>query len=771
MSADPEMRYPSVRDVARAAYAAGLCVVPPREDGTKAPLTEGGEWKHWQSTRPTVAQLKLWYSARRSGVGILTGAISQHTCLFEFDRRTTYDVFHDTAEAMGLGELVARIEAGYLEETPGGGIHWLYRCAAGVQTTPLARYDTGELTAHGKPIIKPLIETKGEGGFAVLAPSWGRVHPSGRPYVLLAGGVDSIADITAAEQEALFTLARAFDELPEPEPIEHGGASAQAGKRPGDEFNARASWSDVLEPHGWVAVYQQGGKVAWRRPGKQDGISATTNYGGSDYLYMFTSSTDFQPNQSYSKWRAYAILEHGGDFKAAARALAEQGYGSSALPRPLRLHPDRPRDASALPLEGVTIDDFRAYMPEHKYIFQPSRELWPSASVNARLGRIDIGEDDTISASAWLDKNHPVEQMTWAPGEETLIEGRLISNGGWIHRPGLTCFNLYRPATIERGDAAAAEHWIEHVHYVYPNEAEHIIRWMAHRVQHPGAKINHALVLGGQQGIGKDTLLEPIKYAVGPWNFQEVSPVQLLGRFNGFVKSVILRVSEARDLGDVDRYGFYEHLKVYTASPPDVLRCDEKNLREYSVLNVCGVVITTNHKTDGIYLPADDRRHFVAWSDLTLADFTPAYWNDLYRWYAAGGYGHVAAYLSELDISDFDPKAPPVKTAAFWDIVDASRAPEDAELADALESLGYPPATTIATVSSRAAGDFALWANDRKNRRQIPHRMEAAGYVPVRNDTANDGLWKIDARRQVIYARRELSIRDRIVAAQKLTGR
>jgi hypothetical protein len=31
-----------------------------------------------------------------------------------------------------------------------------------------------------------------------------------------------------------------------------------------------------------------------------------------------------------------------------------------------------------------------------------------------------------------------------------------------------------------------------------------------------------------------------------------VSPQQILGRFNGFVKSVILRVSEARDLGDID---------------------------------------------------------------------------------------------------------------------------------------------------------------------------------------------------------------------------
>jgi hypothetical protein len=88
------------------------------------------------------------------------------------------------------------------------------------------------------------------------------------------------------------------------------------------------------------------------------------------------------------------------------------------------------------------------------------------------------------------------------------------------------------------------------------------------------------------------------------------------------------------------------------------------------------VVITTNYKLDGIYLPADDRRHFVAWSDLTNGDFGEDYWNELNRWYDAGGVGHVAAYLATLDLSGFDAKAPPPKTEAFWAIVDANHAPE-----------------------------------------------------------------------------------------------
>ena len=40
--------------------------------------------------------------------------------------------------------------------------------------------------------------------------------------------------------------------------------------------------------------------------------------------------------------------------------------------------------------EGVMLDDFVAYMPSHAYIFTPCREIWPAASVNARLERIPV---------------------------------------------------------------------------------------------------------------------------------------------------------------------------------------------------------------------------------------------------------------------------------------------------------------------------------------------------------------------------------------------
>jgi hypothetical protein len=425
---------------------------------------------------------------------------------------------------------------------------------------------------------------------------------------------------------------------------------------------------------------------------------------------------------------------------------------------------------------GVRLEDFRAYMPMHSYIFMPTGELWPASAVNARLPPVPLvdrtgapifneGRPKTSKPSVWLDTHRAVEQMTWLPGRPSILVDTLVSDGGWIDRLGCHVFNLYRRPTIERGNPDQAAPWLSHLFLTYPEDAEHILAWLAHRVQRPEEKINHALVLGGAQGIGKDTILEPVKHAIGPWNFTEISPAHLLGRFNGFAKSVILRISEARDLGEVDRYSFYDRSKIYIAAPPDVLRVDEKHLREYSVWNVCGVIITTNHRTDGLYLPADDRRHYVAWSPQANEAFTADYWTDLYGWYGRGGTRHVAAYLATYDLRDFDPKAPPPKTRAFWDIVDASRVPEDADLADALDRLGYPAALTLADLAGITPSEFSEWLKDRKHARQVPHRLEQTGYVAVRNPTAKDGLWKVDGRRQVVYAQCHLSMKEQFAAA------
>ena len=426
---------------------------------------------------------------------------------------------------------------------------------------------------------------------------------------------------------------------------------------------------------------------------------------------------------------------------------------------------------------ALPIDDFIAFSPDHAYIHHPTREIWTAAAVNARVMPVKIGGGrKPLAATAWLDRNNAVEQSTWSPGEPEIIEGKLVAEGGFFPKRGARVFNLYKPPAIIRTPGIVAI-WRDRLYAMWPDDqAQHIEQWMAQRVQRPGEKVNHALVLGGKQGIGKDFILEPLKRAVGAWNFREISPQAVLGNFNDFAKAVVLRISEAKDLGDFDRFAFYEATKTLIAAPPDTLRVNEKFVRPYYIFNVVGVAITTNHKTGGIYLPADDRRHFVAWSPLEPLAVKPDVWIAWWTKLDGGVANAVAHHLATLDISGFNPKAPPPRTQAFHEMVSAMRSAEESEMADVLESLGQPAAVVISDIVARAGSlgphyaGFHAFLTDRKNSRIISRRLEDCGYRRLSNPDETQGRWVIGRERTGVYVLETMTDREGFDAVASMKG-
>jgi hypothetical protein len=305
----------------------GISVVPVSVDGSKkpAPFT----WRKYQEERPTTQELVDWFSkGTQQGVGAICGAVSGNLEMLELEGRAVAAQIHiqakDMAENSGLGELWQKIQEGYCEMTPSGGIHWLYKISdAKVPGNQKLARRPGE---NGG--VDVLCETRGEGGFVILAPSAGSCHPSGEPWKILSGSIATIPTITFAEREALFSIFKCFDEMPKIENIAQEVKSREVNLAlPGDDYNSKVSWDQILTPLGWSKVYTKGEAIAWRRPHKTEGISATTNFNGKDNLYVFTTSTIFESEHSYSKFAAYATLEHSGNFSAAASALRSQGYG------------------------------------------------------------------------------------------------------------------------------------------------------------------------------------------------------------------------------------------------------------------------------------------------------------------------------------------------------------------------------------------------------------------------------------------------------------
>ena len=118
---------------------------------------------------------------------------------------------------------------------------------------------------------RTLIETRGEGGYAVAPGSPVDVHETGRPYEHFSGPpLDQVQNIGFEERDILIRCARSFDRTPVDD--SSTSPSPKAGLSPGDDFNTRGpSWAELLEPHGWTMVNQRDGVAYWRRSGQDHG--------------------------------------------------------------------------------------------------------------------------------------------------------------------------------------------------------------------------------------------------------------------------------------------------------------------------------------------------------------------------------------------------------------------------------------------------------------------------------------------------------------------
>lgn len=295
----------------------GLCVLPVKADQSKAPdiIT----WTEYQKNRPTQSEIYRWFTSG-NGIGLVCGRVSGNLEVIDFDDLSLFDPWSMAVDS-SLPGLLATLPL----DNHG---HIFYKCDEISNNMKLAK---SEPYLHPDGRVRPdtLIETRGEGGFIVVPPTTAAYHPKGRGYTMIRGDLANIPTITADQRSVLLTEATGFNKyIPEMHnaPTEPG---ANAGNRPGDLWAGNTSWASVLEPHGWKARPTRGETTYWQRPGKDGlGCSATTGHMGRDQLYVFSSNAyPFEDQKGYSKFTAYAMLNHRGDFPSATRAVVAMGYG------------------------------------------------------------------------------------------------------------------------------------------------------------------------------------------------------------------------------------------------------------------------------------------------------------------------------------------------------------------------------------------------------------------------------------------------------------
>jgi len=396
-------------------YDAGISVVPARADGSKAPI---GSWKQYQNERATREQIVEWFSNGGQGLGIVTGF--NNVEMVEAEGRAVTSGLLDEARNIainsGLEELWQILVNGYTEMTPSGGLHFLYRIADEEVpgNTKLAQRP-GENDA-----VEVLFETRGTGGFVVTAPSSGTVHPSGQPWVLLKGSPATIPMFSMEERNALHSIFRALDSMPAKEQLtERLTSNPQSANldKPGDDFNARADWKDILI--GWKVAYKAHGVTYWIRPGKDFGISATTGKNDADNLYVFSTSTSFEAMKPYSKFAAYAHLYYGDDFSATARALRVQGYGAQSSLGSLSLPSIPSSPLSLAPVAQLPADYESSWKPIDLTQLFDGTYVRPTTSMLARTdgsnllyqGKVHSLYGESESGKSWIAQIAVAEQL------------------------------------------------------------------------------------------------------------------------------------------------------------------------------------------------------------------------------------------------------------------------------------------------------------------------------------------------------------------------
>jgi hypothetical protein len=265
-----------------------------------------------------------------------------------------------------------------------------------------------------------------------------------------------------------------------------------------------------------------------------------------------------------------------------------------------------------------------------------------------------------IEASIYYDEHretkceYTLKGVTYAAGESDLV-----------HKDGLVYGNRWRDARPKvKGKGGDAKPWLKHCETMIPVERErnHVFDMMACKVQHPNVKINHAVLHGGNEGRGKDTMWAPFIWAVcGPnkKNYGLIDNDGLSSQWGYALESEILVLNELKEPDAAQRRALANKLKPIIAAPPDVITINRKNLHPYDMLNRLFVLAFSNDEIP-ISLPTQDRRWFCIWSSCERMSAAAA--QEMWDWYNNGGFEAIGSWLHARDVSKFNPSAAPMET-------------------------------------------------------------------------------------------------------------
>lgn len=319
--------------------------------------------------------------------------------------------------------------------------------------------------------------------------------------------------------------------------------------------------------------------------------------------------------------------------------------------------------------------------------------------------RLAFGND---AVKMWLGSKErrlvPIENVVFEPGQEVPADSINLFDGLPIEpEPGdcgvmleLLAHLCSESATTDTGVSAVID-WV--------------LRWVAYPLQHPGAKLQTALVFHGAQGTGKNLFFDAVRDLYGDYGVM-VSQNELEDKFTSWLSRKLFIVGD-EVVTRAEMYHKKNQLKwLVTAEKKIPIRAIQQDVRHES--NHVNLVFLSN-ESQPLALEDGDRRYLVVYTPMKGPE-------DLYRrageFLAAGGASKFLHYLLNLDLGDFKPSTKPIMTQAKADLIELGLKPAERFVHEWLG--GFLPLPVRPCSAEQAFQAFRKWCDKMGERAWTP---------------------------------------------------
>lgn len=533
--------------------SSGFSVLPTLQD--KRPAIPS--WKGL-TARPMTLEFaeEIFKKKDTAGIGLICGAISGGIECVDFDAHNNdiTEIFRQFMADDGIKAIVQNNHI-YIEKTPSGGFHILYK----FETTETR---AGSLKLANWEDGTSMIETRGSNSYVIIAPTPG--------YETIKGEIIKLTEISLEERNYIIDTARIFTKE------EISKTTDQNQNDENHEFVDPVDWYNfekadaakmILRDAGWqyINTDKKTGIENWRRPGKTDGTSATWNYKFNAFYVFTQSDQNFKALKYYTPFQILTILKFKRNYRHA------QAYVETKYIQP-------------------TNDYIRVGVDYYKKIIK--RDRYGTEQIELKPWKKDEIKQD--HGPRLLQEIPLYDDFTIVPDNKEFQP--VFEN----------CFNLYKPFIHKPSSTPGEFRWTKILlNHVFGEQIALGTRYMQALYLYPKKALPILVLVSRERQTGKTTFINWLNAIFGN-NMANINPEDLTSQFNGaYANSNIIAVEETL----IEKSVTVEKLKALATGK--FISVNNKFVNPYKVPFFGKIILASNNEDKFAKIEDEEIRFFV----------------------------------------------------------------------------------------------------------------------------------------------------------------